>query len=570
MTRTLPWLPALVIGAVLATVLGAAWVARLPYPYDLEWMEGGMLAHAWRLQRGLPLYAEPSALWVPFIYPPGYPALLALGGDQLSAPLGRAISLIGTALSLASITWIVARWSAGPHRVTAGLLAALVFAGTWADSGTFMDLVRPDALALGLTLAATACALERRWVGPIIGGLLLAAAFACKHPMAAFGPAIALGLWARDGRIGGALRFTLAAAVPAAIFTAALHLQTGGTFLRYLIDVPRSHVVVVPRLFPGTPWELGSALPFAVPGLATYLAWRAHRALGRRAVWAVLLLIGVALALILSPRDGGTVLGPIDRLVHLLPALPLGSAVRLVISSPLAAGAGLAAFAVGGVALALLALTTRTPNAWRTAALPVLLGATVVILSAILRSHHGGYLNVYLPLHAFVAIGVGLAAARAAATAPRAGLWIAAALIAAQLGWSLARLDAERFVPTERDRLVGDAVVARLAQLDGPVWSPVAPWLAVQAGKDPGPHLIAIWDVALHPAGPWPDSADRIERGVRDGAWSYVLAGRKTTGFGVEATSEHGRRLALPSRTFYPRAGWRTRPEVLHELRAPR
>ena len=39
-------------GLLLLGALAAAWAGRLAYPFDLEWMEGGMLAHAWRMQRG--------------------------------------------------------------------------------------------------------------------------------------------------------------------------------------------------------------------------------------------------------------------------------------------------------------------------------------------------------------------------------------------------------------------------------------------------------------------------------------------------------------------------------------
>ena len=50
----------LAVAALLLLRLGLVWAARAPYPFDLEWMEGGMLAHAWRLANGLPLYVEPG------------------------------------------------------------------------------------------------------------------------------------------------------------------------------------------------------------------------------------------------------------------------------------------------------------------------------------------------------------------------------------------------------------------------------------------------------------------------------------------------------------------------------
>src|SRR5437899_12451711 len=65
----------LVSAAALAN-LAFAFGRRIAYPYDLEWMEGGMLCHALRLVHGEPIYAEPSARFVSFAYMPLYPAVL--------------------------------------------------------------------------------------------------------------------------------------------------------------------------------------------------------------------------------------------------------------------------------------------------------------------------------------------------------------------------------------------------------------------------------------------------------------------------------------------------------------
>src|SRR5262245_21490265 len=66
----------LLAGALLVPLL-LLWARRAAHPFDLEWMEGGMLAHAWRIQHGLPLYDAPAAEFVPYLYPPGYAAVLA-------------------------------------------------------------------------------------------------------------------------------------------------------------------------------------------------------------------------------------------------------------------------------------------------------------------------------------------------------------------------------------------------------------------------------------------------------------------------------------------------------------
>ena len=43
---------------------------RILYPHELEWMEGALADHAARVYEGLPLYCEPSAEHVPFLYSP--------------------------------------------------------------------------------------------------------------------------------------------------------------------------------------------------------------------------------------------------------------------------------------------------------------------------------------------------------------------------------------------------------------------------------------------------------------------------------------------------------------------
>src|SRR6478735_8320342 len=64
---------ALVAGAVwyLGAVLVVA-LARINYPYDLEWMEGGTLEHVARVLGGQPLYVAPSLEFTPYIYAPLY------------------------------------------------------------------------------------------------------------------------------------------------------------------------------------------------------------------------------------------------------------------------------------------------------------------------------------------------------------------------------------------------------------------------------------------------------------------------------------------------------------------
>src|SRR5690606_7908479 len=65
----------------LVVVLLAAWpivafvgiaASRIGYPFDLEWMESGVIDHVRVVLSGEPLYREPSLEFTPYIYTPGY------------------------------------------------------------------------------------------------------------------------------------------------------------------------------------------------------------------------------------------------------------------------------------------------------------------------------------------------------------------------------------------------------------------------------------------------------------------------------------------------------------------
>src|ERR1700755_2533072 len=60
----------LLTGVVGIGVLAWTVALRIGYPWPLEWMEGASLQHAIRIARGLPIYAAPSAEFIPYVYPP--------------------------------------------------------------------------------------------------------------------------------------------------------------------------------------------------------------------------------------------------------------------------------------------------------------------------------------------------------------------------------------------------------------------------------------------------------------------------------------------------------------------
>ncbi len=189
----------LVIGLTLMWVGVIVWVVacRIGYPLELEWMEGGSLLQALRLQRGQAIYPAPSIEYIPFLYTPLYPLVLAALGQvfPLDYALGRVVSVVAV-VAICSALWRAVRREGKPaaHAWSAvGLfLSGYVFTFRW------FDLARPDSLALAFTLWATVL-LRDGWGDrrkTLLAGLLMAAAFWTKQTSSAFVVAGTLGgLW---------------------------------------------------------------------------------------------------------------------------------------------------------------------------------------------------------------------------------------------------------------------------------------------------------------------------------------------------------------------------------------
>ncbi len=512
--------------------VAAVMAQRMGYPYDLEWMEGGQLTHAWRVSEGRPLYPEPGPEWIPYIYPPGHAWLMAAVGRVagLSLPVGRALSWLGVGLTMTGMVWLFARHGTGRRWVGAVVAVATWFC-CYSASGAFFDLVRPDALALGSLMVALALAVEKHPGLVVLGGVFLAMAFWFKHPMAAFGLPIVVGLWIRDGHLRSAGWF-LVAAVGLGLGLTGLQAALEPEFLTYIVAVPASHDIIGYRVIPLTPWELASPISMVIVA-SSLVAWGVisedWKSLTR---WGGISAIGVVAAVMAWAGMG------------LVPP-------RITVSL-LGAWSGTLGLLVG------LGLLWRTARHGRGTTWPLFVGVGVVAvaLAAWMRGHVGGFVNVYLPAFAMLALASGWASATVRGSFPTGLIGVA---LSAQFSFSPWSLPSERLVPSADQRAEGDRIVEALRTRPGPVWSPVAPWMAVQAGHEPGPHLIALWDVANHPDGPWPNTRRRFEEAAASGYWATVLQGRQSVDFGLRAHYHRTERLEV-QRSFRPRTGWRNAP----------
>jgi hypothetical protein len=108
------WLLLALPGLLQLLLLCTAFFARFAYPYDLEWMEGGMLTHAAQLDEGRTMYRAPSVDFIPYLYTPLYPTVLAALGKLfgLGYQVGRAVSIVSTFIVL--LLWCAATCCSWP------------------------------------------------------------------------------------------------------------------------------------------------------------------------------------------------------------------------------------------------------------------------------------------------------------------------------------------------------------------------------------------------------------------------------------------------------------------------
>lgn len=127
--------------------------SRINYPFELEWMEGGLLAEVRRIMSGEKLYVEPSIEYVPFMYAPLYFYLSAAASVITGVgflPM-RLVSFISS-LGCLYVIFLIVRHETGSKY--AGILASCLFAASFPLSGGWFDVARVDMLFMVFILTA--------------------------------------------------------------------------------------------------------------------------------------------------------------------------------------------------------------------------------------------------------------------------------------------------------------------------------------------------------------------------------------------------------------------------------
>ncbi|MHB1002629.1 MAG: ArnT family glycosyltransferase [Thermoleophilia bacterium] len=220
----------------------ATLLSRAGYPYELEWMEGGIVDHAGRVLEGKQLYGEPSFEFTAFTYTPLYFYAGALSAKFFGLDF-FALRLVSILASLGALTVIFQFVRRESGSAFFALLAAGLFAGSYSITGYWFDLARPDMLFLCLILAAAYLVRFHESAAPLaLAASLAFLAFMSKQT--ALFIAVPLGIYCLVFLPGG--KKAVFPAVFAALLggsTIALELLSGGWYYFYVFHLPGQHLV---------------------------------------------------------------------------------------------------------------------------------------------------------------------------------------------------------------------------------------------------------------------------------------------------------------------------------------
>jgi hypothetical protein len=245
---------------------------RVAYPFDLEWMEGGMLLHAARLLHGQPLYGPPALEFVPFLYTPLYPLALAALAKLFGVRyvIGRVVSLAALGAALA-VGYRAARRAGAARSLAAAAMAAVVAAFPF--TGAWYDLVRADELALALAAAGITLVIGRPTVraAAVAAALLCAGYWAKQNNLALIACApVLLALGPRAGRAGRVAAYA-AVVTAGAGWVAILNGHSDGWLWNWIARAHARHFFFTRRAFYDAPLDFARGLPAPLAALCALL-----------------------------------------------------------------------------------------------------------------------------------------------------------------------------------------------------------------------------------------------------------------------------------------------------------
>jgi hypothetical protein len=234
--------PALALTAMAAAYVGTyvhVAVARMQYPFVLEWVESHSLQILQRLAEGKPLYVAPTIDYIPPIYPPLY--FLVAGALAPITGVGFVTLRLVSFVSSLGCLWMIWSAVASDRRSTIGASVACgLFAAAYPLSASWFDVGRVDTAMLFAVLAAIHLSSPGRSRRSVALGTCAAcvslftkqsALLACVTCFCA----VAM----RDRR--AALKMAVASAIVVGVGVLCAHVLYGGWFERFVIEHPSRH-----------------------------------------------------------------------------------------------------------------------------------------------------------------------------------------------------------------------------------------------------------------------------------------------------------------------------------------
>ncbi|MBI1802400.1 MAG: glycosyltransferase family 39 protein [Chloroflexi bacterium] len=308
---------------------GIVALARVAYPFDLDFLEDDNLIEAWRFSQGWPVFVAPNADFVPHAYAPLY-MLLSADLFKLSGVGFSPMRLLSLAATVA--TAILLGWAgyAISRRSAVALIGPGLFLAGYALTGAQYELARVDSLMLALVIGGTLLGVmgahSRRAVA--LSALCLALAFFSKQTGLIFGVGMAGYLFATRRRHTGT--FLLLLALMIGIPLIVMDSLTGGWSTRYLLEVPGSDPLAIGRVISYVRHDLLQSLgPLCAITLASIVLGRGGPPLEHpiARAWPWFALVALAASGWMRARLGGNLnsLIPAYTFLCLMPAILLDS-----------------------------------------------------------------------------------------------------------------------------------------------------------------------------------------------------------------------------------------------------
>lgn len=220
---------------------------RINYPYDLEWIEGGMVDQVQHFIITGKIYVSPSINFVPFLYPP----LFFLFSAVTSSIFGigyfslRFVSFVASIVIFITIYLIVFEET---KEWWVSILSVGLFSATFRVTGAWLDIARVDTLFVALWILFVYIIRKKEsYFYSFLAGVLAALAFLTKQTALIVCLPVIIYLIYKNWKYGLTLFTTTIAII--CFTTLLLNRSSDGWFFFYVFTLLRQQTEWVPLMF---------------------------------------------------------------------------------------------------------------------------------------------------------------------------------------------------------------------------------------------------------------------------------------------------------------------------------